>query len=111
MVMGIQKLTFFELHFDGATFGPVGSSSESPTDEETLVGDETDAEREGMETGSSGGILRKLALAVGVSIAVSLIATAIAKRFAGDDDEDFDTVDLAADTGSETEEAIDVVEE
>lgn len=108
--MGIQKLTFFELHFDGATFGPVGSSTESSPDEETIVEDETGAEIEEMETGAGGSVLRKLALAVGVSIAVSLIATAIAKRFAGDD-EAFESVDFEADTDAETEEPIDVVEE
>lgn len=84
----MEKLTLFELHFDDAQFGP--RSLNDDTDAETTMTDEpVDAE-------SAGGsrILRLVA----ASIVFSLIATAIARRFAGDDaDIDADVEDISID--------------
>lgn len=70
----MEKLTLFELHFDGAQFGP-----------RNLGDDADDGATEDVESEQSGG--RRVLRLVAASILFSLIATAIARRFAGDDSE------------------------
>ncbi|MFB6104555.1 MAG: hypothetical protein ABEJ57_05640 [Halobacteriaceae archaeon] len=65
----MEKLTLFELHFDGAQFGPTtmgGEDTASPAEPES-------------EAGSS----RRLGL-VAASIIVAVVATAVAKRLTRD---------------------------
>lgn len=86
---GMEKLTLFEFHLDGAQFGP-----RSLTDEAVEESTEDD------ETAESTGGNRVLRL-VAASILVSLIATAIARRFAGNDEDELvvdDGEDISIDT-------------
>lgn len=71
--MAFDDVTLFELHIDGAQFGP----GESPGAERTSEG-ARDAEPE-----RSGGRGRALAL-VALSIGVSLVVATAARRIAGD---------------------------
>jgi len=82
----MEKLTLFELHFDGAQFGTTtmsGEESEHHDDAEEPVG----------ESGS-GRLLRLIA----ASVVLSVVATAIARRLARSDADlelDDDTEDIA----------------
>jgi hypothetical protein len=101
----VQKITLFELHFDGASFGNTTAESESTSDEtmaeEALTGDE-----DASETGGSRG--RKVLGLVVASVVVSVVVSTIARRIAGEDEE-FEAIEFESE--SESEEPIDVVEE
>jgi len=98
--MAFDKLTLFELHFDGAQFGPraIGATDETdaePTDV-TETADEIDESAAGR-----GGARRVLAL-VGASVLLSVVATFVVRRLGGGD-EQTTLDDVAAD-----ESAVDV---
>lgn len=101
----VEKITLFEPHFDGATFGP-GTSSPESTADETVV--EEAIASGGDVTGSSGGRGRKILGLVVASVVVSIVASTIARRLAGD--EDFEAIEFEG-PEDQDEEPIDVVEE
>lgn len=101
-VVMVQKITVFEPHFDGATFGH--SSTESTTEETGL---EEDITSDGGVPESSGGRGRKILALLVASITISILVSAAARRFGGDEDE-FEAVEFDTD---EDGEPIDVVEE
>ncbi|MFT4930794.1 MAG: hypothetical protein ACI91T_000667 [Natronomonas sp.] len=101
----VEKITLFEPHFDGATFGPANSSAESTTDE-TVVEEAIDTDRD--VTGSNGGRGRKIIGLVVASVVVSVVVSTIARRLAGDDD--FEAIEFEG-REDQDEEPIDVVEE
>lgn len=87
--MAIEKLTLFELHFDGAQFGPrrldtdtsVGDETPVETDSPELA-EETDSQEQAEETGGR----RFLALAT-ASVVLAVGATLIARRLFGEDEQ------------------------
>lgn len=101
----VQKITLFELHFDGASFGPVNASDEPTTDEPAV---EEDVASDADVSKSGGG--RKILGLVVASVVVSVVVAAIARRLAGDDESGAVEFEGAGD-GSVDEEPIDVVEE
>lgn len=98
----VEKISLFELHFDGATFGPT-SSAESPS-EGTVAEEEIPAAEAAAKSG--GGRGRKVVGLVVASIVVSVVVSAIARRLVGDDG--FEAIDV---DGDEDENPIEVVEE
>jgi hypothetical protein len=103
----VQKITLFEPHFDGATFGPGTSSSDEPT-EESMAEEPIAADADVTESG--GGRGRKILGLVVASVVVSVAVSAIARRLAGDDD--FEAIEFDGNEDeSGDEEPIDVVEE
>ena len=100
----VEKLTLFELHFDGATFGP--TVSPEATSDETVAEDEIPAEEAATNSGGRG---RKVIGLVVASIVVSVVVSTIARRLAGDDEMDFETVDFESEEDESAEE-IDVAE-
>lgn len=82
--MGLDKLTLFELHFDGAQFGPKRlpgptATADDETDEDATASAATDTADE-----SDGG--RRFLPLVAASTAVAVGATLLARRFLGDDE-------------------------
>ena len=82
-----RKITMFELHFDGAHFGPSAPdvSEQDPDDEmaDTYYEDASDDE---MDSGRS---MRPALAAVGAIAAVSAVGFLAARRFRGGDEDDF----------------------
>lgn len=101
----VEKITLFEPHFDGATFGPGALSPESTTDE-TVVEETIDSD--GDVAGSGGGRGRKLLGLVVASVVVSVVVSTIARKLAGGDD--FEAIEFEGHE-DQAEEPIDVVEE
>lgn len=88
---GMEKLTLFEMHFDGARFG---QTTLGDGVEETSGGDETTA-----APSRSGG--RRLLRFITAGIVLSAIGTAIARRFLGREPSlelDEDVEDIAVET-------------
>ncbi|MFB6073547.1 MAG: hypothetical protein ABEJ89_00885 [Haloarculaceae archaeon] len=84
----VQKVTIFEPHFDGASFGPTFGESETTdeaVDEEAVV--EAEAESGGFPLG-------RVVLMLGVSAVATVVARRLARRFGGEASEDED-IDIA----------------
>jgi hypothetical protein len=78
-----RKITMFELHFDGAQFGP--SSLDTP--ETTSEVEEVEEYPDDATPETGGRSPRRLVIAaIGVSIGVSLLVRRLARRFDSDDD-------------------------
>lgn len=75
--MALDTVTVFELHFDGAQFGPRElPGADSATEETVTAGPEA-------ETEAASGRSHVLAL-VTLSVGFSVVATIVARRLAGD---------------------------
>jgi hypothetical protein len=82
--MVFENLTLFELHVEDAQFGP----TTLPDGEQATAESETDeAPDETTDTGRrEGGARRRVLLLAVASVAVSVAATALARRLAGADE-------------------------
>jgi hypothetical protein len=79
--MVFENLTLFELHLEDAQFGPTSLPDLDAVESAEESGEEPD------QTAAGGSRRRGLALLL-ASVAVSLVATVVARRLAGADDAD-----------------------
>jgi len=78
----VREITMFELHFDGARFGPsFGSEEDDASDDEHV-----DADVESDEESSGGSKLKPLVAVAGLV----LVVMAIRRLRSGGDEEDYD---------------------
>lgn len=82
-----RKITLFELHFDGAHFGPtIDESPEEDADEKMAV----ESDEKGDDETASRSPIRPALAAVGTIAVVSAAGFLAARRFRGSEDEEFD---------------------